>query len=193
MFRRRLLAATRPAVETWDYVWDYTMGDPMQVIPGLFIFQQGPVNPEITENGVILRAGSGSNVYSGYRYDGTGNNGVLECTAIITSPEVSENDGFRLSVRYAYSGNGAQLCVRNNFGLYTEPNGDNYIGSLPNPNAEHTYRLAVDENSASYWVDGIPVALNVPHSTVWVDKTWVGVRNTAEVLLRKIKIRIGWI
>lgn len=199
MFRRRLLAATRPAVETWDYVWDYTMGDPMQYGFVERFLYDGEL--EVRSDGVLMKTPHHKQSLSGYYMPiQIVSHGVMEVTAQITSASVPMADGFRMCVS---NGNtGTQICVRRDgarqFALYNSTTGDNpetrLLDALPSPNGIHVYRLELTPDASSYWLDGEPLSVGVPHATQYANTCWVGVQTMpTEVLLRGIKFRIGGI
>ena len=195
MFRRRLLAATRPAVETWDYVWDYTMGDPTQ-----YGFVERFLNfgeLEVRSDGVLMKTPNFDSLSGYYMPIKTVSHGVMEVTARITSASMSPTNGFRMCV--SNGDTGTQICVRRDgagqFALYNETTqGTRLLDALPSPNGIHVYRLELTPDASSYWLDGEPLSVGVPHSTQYVKTCWVGVQTRpTEVLLRGIKFRIGGI
>ena len=198
MFRRRLLAATRPAVETWDYVWDYTMGNPTQ-----YGFVERFLNGgelEVRSDGVLMKTPYFDSLSGYYMPTLYVSHGVMEVTAQITSASMPPTEGFRMCVS---NGNtGTQICVRRDgsgqFALYNSTTGDNQatrlLDELPSPNGIHVYRLELTPDASSYWLDGEPLSVGVPHATQYANTCWVGVQTMpTEVLLRGIKFRIGWI
>lgn len=198
MFRRRLLAATRPAVETWDYVWDYTMGDPTQYGFVERFLASGEL--EVRSDGVLMKTPYVASLSGYYMPIKIVSHGVMEVTAQITSASMPPRNGFRMCVS---NGNtGTQICVRaddaRQFALYNGPIDDNSVtrllDALPSPNGIHVYRLELTPDASSYWLDGEPLSIGVPHSTQYAKSCWVGVQGMpTEVLLRGIKFRIGGI
>lgn len=194
MFRRRLLAATRPAVETetWDYVWDYTMGNPTQ-----YGFVERFLNGgelEVRSDGVLLKTPLYPSLSGYYMPTLYVSHGVMEVTAQITSASMPPTEGFRMCVS---NGNtGTQICVRSGqFALYNGTTvGNQLLDALPSPNGIHVYRLELTPDASSYWLDGEPISIGVPHATQYANTCWVGVQTMpTEVLLRGIKFRIGGI
>ena len=194
MFRRRLLAATRPAVETeaWDYVWDYTMGNPTQYGFVERFLYGGEL--EVRSDGVLMKTPYPASLSGYYMPIQIVSHGVMEVTAQITSASLPPTSGFLMCVS---NGNtGTQICVRlGQFALYNGTTGGNQLlDALPSPNGIHVYRLELTPDASSYWLDGEPLSIGVPHATQYAQTCWVGVRNMpTEVLLRGIKFRIGGI
>ena len=195
MFRRRLLAATRPAVETWDYVWDYTMGDPTQYGFVERLLSNGEL--EVRSDGVLMKTPYTASLSGYYMPIQIVSHGVMEVTAQITSASMPPTEGFRMCVS---NGNtGTQICVRRDgarqFALYNGTTGGNQLlDALPSPNGIHVYRLELTPDASSYWLDGEPISIGVPHATQYANTCWVGVQTMpTEVLLRGIKFRIGGI
>lgn len=198
MFRRRLLAATRPAVETWDYVWDYTMGNPTQYGFVERFLNDGEL--EVRSDGVLMKTPHYASLSGYYMPIQIVSHGVMEVTAQITSASMPIREGFRMCVS---NGNtGTQICVRRDgarqFALYNGTTGDNQdtrlLDELPSPNGIHVYRLELTPDTSSYWLDGVPLSIGVSHATQYVNTCWVGVQTMpTEVLLRGIKFRIGGI
>lgn len=189
------MAATRPAVETWDYVWDYTMGDPTQ-----YGFVERFLNGgelEVRSDGVLLKTPFQQSLSGYYMPIQIVSHGVMEVTAQITSASMSPSYGFRMCVS---NGNtGTQICVRRDgagqFALYNgTTQGTRLLDALPSPNGIHVYRLELTPDASSYWLDGEPLSVGVPHATQYANTCWVGVQTMpTEVLLRGIKFRIGGI
>lgn len=198
MFRRRLLAATRPAVETWDYVWDYTMGNPTQYGFVERFLYGGEL--EVRSDGVLLKTPFQQSLSGYYMPIQIVSHGVMEVTAQITSASMPPAEGFRMCVS---NGNtGTQICVRRDgarrFALYNSTTVNNQatrlLDELPSPNGIHVYRLELTPDASSYWLDGEPISIGVPHATQYANTCWVGVQTMpTEVLLRGIKFRIGGI
>lgn len=198
MFRRRLLAATRPAVETWDYVWDYTMGNPTQYGFVERFLNDGEL--EVRSDGVLMKAPSAISLSGYYMPIQTVSHGVVEVTAQITIASMPPANGFRMCVS---NGNtGTQICVRGygarQFALYNAPTSYNQdtrlLDELPSPNGIHVYRLELTPDASSYWLDGVPLSIGVSHATQYAKSCWVGAQAIpTEVLLRGIKFRIGGI
>lgn len=197
MFRRRLLAATRPAVETWDYVWDYTMGNPTQYGFVERFLNDGEL--EVRSDGVLMKTPYAHSLSGYYMPIQTVSHGVMEVTAQITRASMPVREGFRMCVS---NGNtGTQICVRSGdagqFALYngtTNNQATRLLDALPSPNGIHVYRLELTPDTSSYWLDGEPLSVGVPHATQYANTCWVGVQTMpTEVLLRGIKFRIGGI
>ena len=200
MFRRRLLAATRPAVETetWDYVWDYTMGNPTQYGFVERFFNSGEL--EVRSDGVLMKTPRQQSLSGYYMPTLYVSHGVMEVTAQITSASMPLLNGFRMCVS---NGNtGTQICVRSDgtgqFPLFNSTTVNNQdtrlLDALPSKNGIHVYRLELTPDASSYWLDGEPISIGVPHATQYAKTCWVGVQTMpTEVLLRGIKFRIGGI
>src|SRR5699024_1839428 len=125
--------------------------------------------------------------------------GVMKVTAQITSASMPPTEGFRMCVS---NGNtGTQICVRRDgaqFALYngTTVNSQDtrLLDALPSPNGIHVYRLELTPDASSYWLDGEPLSVGVPHATQYANTCWVGVQTMpTEVLLLGMKFKIGGI
>lgn len=164
------------------------MGDPVQY--GFVERQDGSGARSVRADGVLLEAYY-LNSYFGYTMPViTMEAGVLEVNAIIMSDTLSSGNGFRMLL--SNGTDGSQLCVRRDFGLYTETTGGNQIGLLDRPDMEHMYRIRLTPEASSYWVDETPVAIDVPHSQNWVINSWICAQDRpTQVLLRGMKLKVG--
>lgn len=192
MLRRHF--TKRKADEQWDFIWTPDMGDLKQYG---FVEQESGGYHSTEYKDEYLKILSENNVgYLGYNFPfNVADNCAFEMDVCVLG-QVPTTNGFRALI--SNGSDGSQLAIRYNLNngycwLCTETMfNENRIADFPLDGNYHTIKAALSPEYSNYWLDGVQVGENLPHSTNYVAKSWFlshGV--VGDVLIKSIKYKVG--
>lgn len=181
--------------ERWDFVWTPDMGDLAQYG---FVKQEsgGSHSTEYTDE--YLKILSENDVgYLGYNFPFNVADTCAFELAVCVLGRVPTVNGFRALI--SNGTDGSQLAIRYNLNdagycwLCTEPQlNENRLAYFPLDGNYHTIKATLSPEYSNYWLDGVQVGVNIPHSTQYITKSWFLSQGiTGDVLIRSVKYRVG--
>ena len=180
--------------ERWDFIWTPDMGDLAQY--GFVKQQSGSSNSvEYTDEylKILIENNAG---YLGYNFPfNVADNCAFEMSVCVLG-QIPTTTGFRALI--SNGTDGSQLVIRYNLNngycwLCTEIQfNENRLTDFPLDGNYHTIKATLAPDYSNYWLDGVQVGVNLPHSTQYTTKSWFLSQGiTGDVLIKSIKYRVG--